>query len=334
MERLMEHSKEQSTELKKYGELSLPAVSPFNFKHTVYKPSHFPTRLEEFDEASEIFYRTYRLNKEKLIGLEMTDLQKSDGKDGLKIEIFSNKPLTEGEVKKIEAHVTYSYGLKEDINEFYLSVASDESIREAINNFWGMRNSCFETLFEILNISSMLQNTTVKRSEQMMQAMLSNFGKRVIYNGKELFVFYTPEDIFNSSEERLRELKVGYRAKFLMEIARYFSQNPDFEEKLKIMSLEDAKKNLMEIKGVGPYSARIALFQYLRRPHEINFDSWKTKIFSKFFFGNEDEAAKKVEKEAKKRWGNYGGYADLYVIEDLFVKNPELQYWRKKCRII
>jgi len=324
----MEHSKEQSTELKKYGELSLPAISPFNFKYTVYKPSHFPTSLEEFDEASEILYRTYRLNKEKLIGLEITDLQKSDGKDGLKIEIFSNKPLTEEEAKKIEAHVTYSYGLKEDINEFYLSVASDESIREAINNLWGMRNSCFETLFEILNISSMLQNTTVKRSEQMMQAMLSNFGKRVIYNGKELFVFYTPEDIFNSSEERLRELKVGYRAKFLMEIARYFLQNPNLEEKLKTMCLEDAKKNLMKIRGVGPYSARIALFQYLRRPHEINFDSWKKKIFSKFFFGNENEPLEKVEKEAKNRWGVYAGYAALYIIEDLFIKNPKLQYWR------
>jgi len=328
MERLME----RSIELKKYCELGLPAVSPFNFKYTVYKPSHFPTRLEEFDETSEIFYRTYRLNKEKFIGLEMTDLQKSDGKDGLKIEIFSNKPLIKEEVKKIEAHVTYSYGLKEDINEFYLSVASDKSIREAINNLQGMRNSCFETLFEILNISSMLQNTTVKRSEQMMENMLFSFGKRVIYNGKELYAFYTPGDIFNSSEERLRELKVGYRAKFLMEIARRFSQNPDLEEKLKIMSFEDAKKNLMEIKGVGPYSARIALFQYLRRPHEINFDSWKRKIFSKFFFGNEGEPTEKVEKEAKDRWGVYGGYAALYIIEDLFIKNPKLQYWKNNER--
>lgn len=321
---------QRSIELKKYGELSLPAVSPFNFKYTVYKPSHFPSKLEEFDEASEIFYRTYRLDKEKIIGLKMTDLQKSNGKDGIKIEVSSNCPLTKEDVNKVETHVTYSYGLRENINDFYVSVASDKSIRESINNLRGMRNSCFETLFEILNISFILQNTTVKRSEQMMENMLFSFGKRVIYDRKGLYAFYTPEDIFNSSEERLRELKVGYRAKFLMEIARHFSQNPGLEEKLKTMSFEDAKKSLMEIKGVGPYSARIILFQYLRRPHEINFDSWKRKIFSKFFFGNEDEAVEKVEKEARERWGNYGGYAGLYVIEDLFVKNPEMQYWRKK----
>ena len=40
----------------------------------------------------------------------------------------------------------------------------------------------------------------------------------------------------------------------------------------------------------------------------------------------------KVEKEARERWGNYGGYAGLYVIEDLFVKNPKLQYWKSNER--
>ncbi|MEK7550328.1 MAG: hypothetical protein AAB535_00880 [Patescibacteria group bacterium] len=316
-------------ELNKTNELSLPAIPPFNFKYTVYKPSHFPTRLEESDEASEAFYRTYRLNEDKILGLKMSDLEKKQGESGIFLEVYSANELDRKDLGYLENHVNGAYGLKEDINEFYEYVKSDEELNVIIDNLRGMRNSCFETLFEILNISSILQNTTVKRSEQMMKNMLSSFGERVIYDGKELYTFYTPEDILNSSEERLRELKVGYRAKFLMEIARRFLQNPDLGEKLKTMNFEDAKETLMEIKGVGPYSARIALFQYLRRPHEINFDSWKRKIFSKFFFGNEGEVVEKVEKEVRERWGNYGGYAGLYVIEDLYVKNPELQYWRK-----
>lgn len=328
----MEYSKERSIELRKYDELSLSAVSPFNFKYTVYKPSHFPTRLEEFDETSGTFYRTFRLNEDKILGLKISDLAKKQEENGLFLEVYSANKLDRKDLDYLEKHVNGAYGLKENINEFYEYVKSDEELNVIIDSLRGMRNSCFETLFEILNISSILQNTTVKRSEQMMENMLFNFGKRVIYNGKELYAFYTPEDIFNSSEERLRELKVGYRAKFLMEIARHFVQNPHFEEKIKTMSFEDAKKNLMEIKGVGPYSARIALFQYLRRPHEINFDSWKRKIFSKFFFGNEDEPVEKVEKEAKNRWGVYAGYAALYIIESLFVKNPKLQYWRSNER--
>jgi len=320
----------RTKKLQKICELGLEAVPPFNFKYTVYKPSHFPTKLEYFDEANEALYRTFRLSQGKLVGLKMIDLKRAKGKQGIMAEVFSNRALTKGDVKQVESHVIHAYGLNEKVEEFYNAVANDPQIQKSIHNLYGMRVSCFESLFEILNISSMLQNTTVKRSEQMMQNMLSSFGRRVDYDGRQLYVFYTPQDIVQSSEQKLRDLKVGYRARFLMEIAKHFDSNQNLDAQLKQMSFEDAKERLMEIRGVGPYSARIALFQYLRRPNEINFDSWKRKIFSKVFFGNENEEVEKVESEAKKRWGNWGGYAGLYTIEDLFVKHPELQYWRKK----
>ena len=320
----------RTKKLQKVCELGLEAVPPFNFKYTVYKPSHFPTKLEDFDEASETMYRTLRLSQDKIIGLKMADLQKVKGKDGIMAEIFSNRSLTEQDLQKVRGHISHAYGLNEDVRSFYEAVANDPSIQGPIQNLRGMRVSCFENLFEILNISSMLQNTTVKRSEQMMENMLSSFGRRVDYDGRQLYVFYTPQDIVQSSEQKLRDLKVGYRAKFIMGIAKYFSTNVDLGEKLKSIDFDEAKEELMEIKGVGPYSARIALFQYLRRPNEINFDSWKRKIFSRCFFGNENEEVEKVEREAKQRWGDWMGYAGLYVIENLFVRNPEMQYWRKK----
>src|SRR3989344_8663256 len=320
----------RTKKLQKICELGLEAIPPFNFKYTVYKPSHFPTKLENFDEASETMYRTLRLSQNKIIGLKMADLKKVKEREGIMAEVFSNRSLTEQDLQRVRSHISHAYGLNEDISSFYQSVADDTSIQGPIQNLRGMRVSCFETLFEILNISSMLQNTTVKRSEQMMENMLSFFGRKVNYDGRQLYVFYTPQDITQSSEQKLRDLKVGYRARFLMEIAKHFDSNQNLDAQLKQMSFEDAKERLMEIRGVGPYSARIALFQYLRRPNEINFDSWKRKIFSKVFFGNENEEVEKVESEAKKRWGNWGGYAGLYTIEDLFVKHPELQYWRKK----
>jgi len=320
----------RTKKLQKVCELGLEAVLPFNFKYTVYKPSHFPTKLEDFDEASETMYRTLRLSQNKIIGLKMADLHKVRGKEGIMAEIFSNSKLTEQDLQVVRGHISYAYGLNEDVRPFYKAVANDPSIRGPIQNLRGMRISCFENLFEILNISSMLQNTTVKRSEQMMEAMLSNFGERVKFDGREFYVFYTPLDVAKSNEQRLRELKLGYRAKFLIGIANHFVQNPDLGDRIREIEFEEAKKELMKIRGIGPYSARIALFQYLRRPNEINFDSWKRKIFSEFFYGHPNAPINDVEKESKKRWSDWAGYAGLYVIEDLFVKNPQLQYWRKK----
>lgn len=323
----------KTKKLQKICELGLEAIPPFNFKYTVYKPSHFPTKLESFDETSGAMYRTLRLSQGKIVGLKMTDLQRTRSKQGIMAEIFSNRALTEEDIKNVERHIIYAYGLNEKIEDFYQAVANDPQIQEPIRNLCGMRVSCFETLFEILNISSMLQNTTVKRSEQMMEAMLSNFGERVQFDGREFYVFYTPSDVAKSSEQRLRELKVGYRAKFLMSIADHFVQNPDLGDRVKEMDFEDAKERLMEIKGIGPYSANTTLFAFRRDQGLINFDVWNRKIFSDFLFGIEGKPVEEVSAEFDKRYGSYKGHAALYIIEDLFVRKPELQYWRKKNEI-
>ena len=96
------------------------------------------------------------------------------------------------------------------------------------------------------------------------------------------------------------------------------------------MDFEEAKERLIEIKGIGPYSANTTLFAYRRDPSLINFDVWNRKIFSNFFFGTEDKPVEEIFAEFDRRYGNYKGHAALYIIEDLFVRKPELQYWRKK----
>jgi 3-methyladenine DNA glycosylase/8-oxoguanine DNA glycosylase len=320
----------RTKKLQKICELGLEAVPPFNFKYTVYKPSHFPTKLEDFDEVNGRFYRTLRLSQRKLVGLRMSDLGQVENKPGIFVEVYSNTPLSSEELDNLGNHVSRSFGLKEDVDRFYKSITKKDPLQAPIKNLRGMRNSCFENLFEILNISSMLQNTTVKRSEQMMEAMLSNFGERVQFDGREFYVFYTPSDVAKSSEQRLRELKLGYRAKFLMGIADHFVKNPDLGDRVKEMNFEDAKERLMEIKGIGPYSASTTLFAFRRDPGLINFDVWNRKIFSNFLFGTDDKSVEEVSAEFDTRYGNYKGHAALYIIEDLFVRKPDLQYWRKK----
>jgi 3-methyladenine DNA glycosylase/8-oxoguanine DNA glycosylase len=320
--------------LKKRMNLEIKAKGPFNFKYTLYKPSHFPTKLEFYNESNDIFYRTLRIDEKKLIGLKISNLFNISGDIGILLDIYSNLKITNRDLDKIRKHVIYSYGLEENIGEFYQYVYNDKKLQKVILRMNGMRNSCFENLFEILNISAMLQNTTVKRSEQMMDSMLSTFGDIVEYDDVKLHVFYTPKRLCKSSEGELRKLKLGYRAKYLISIADYFSEHPNLEKTLKKMPLEDARSELMKIKGIGPYSANLALFSYLKHPNYINFDVWNKKILSDFIFGNEDETQTKIESECEKSWGRFKGYSLLYIIEDLFVRKPELRYWRNKQEVI
>ena len=47
----------------------------------------------------------------------------------------------------------------------------------------------------------------------MMQALLENYGTLLSYDGQKLYCFWEPEVIDAVTEQALRALKVGYRAK-------------------------------------------------------------------------------------------------------------------------
>lgn len=110
--------------------------------------------------------------------------------------------------------------------------------------------------------------------------------------------------------------KLGYRAKNLRMIAKTLVKGfPDVRD-LERMSPEEAKKKLMELQGIGEYSAGIV------SPHpEFPVDIWSAKIFHVLFFGKNAKSPRdvieKMQKEADRRWGMWRGYAFTYVLNDL-----------------
>lgn len=92
----------------------------------------------------------------------------------------------------------------------------------------------------------------------------------------------------------------------------------DIEEKCRSLDFELAKEELKKIKGIGEYSATIALVEYLRFPQLMVVDAWSRKIYSKLFFGHENADYEKIQKEASKRWNGYKGLAASYLMENMY----------------
>jgi 3-methyladenine DNA glycosylase/8-oxoguanine DNA glycosylase len=302
------------------SDVTIEAKVPFNFRYTVRKPSHFPTNLEFYDEKSNCFYRSMR-HGEMCLGLKMHSLKKDNRDHGIVLQIFSATSLNDSEIQEIKKRVSRSYGLEEDITEFY-SAVKDARAKEIIRRLEGMRNSCIENLFEILNISIILQNANVQRSQKMLANLLYHLGNRIYFDGVMLDVFYSPQRLHNVTEPQLRELGLGYRSRYILELAKLFCQRKSFEKEIRSMPSTQIREELLKIKGVGPYSANLVLFSYFRNPQFINFDVWNRRIISNFVFGKEVEFGE-VEKECKRRWGAFMGYVALYVIENHFLSNTD-----------
>ncbi|HTY46861.1 MAG TPA: hypothetical protein VMB46_04255, partial [Methanomassiliicoccales archaeon] len=87
-------------------------------------------------------------------------------------------------------------------------------------------------------------------------------------------------------------------------------------EELEKMTPEQVKDMLLELPGIGDYSADII------NPHGgFPIDVWSGDIFGMLFFGKEPEHVKKeldrVKQEGIRRWGKWSWHAFFYVVQDL-----------------
>jgi 3-methyladenine DNA glycosylase/8-oxoguanine DNA glycosylase len=82
------------------------------------------------------------------------------------------------------------------------------------------------------------------------------------------------------------------------------------------MESEEAKKKLLNLQGIGEYSAEL-----VNPKTGFPIDVWSAKIFSVLFYGKipdkPREAIPALKVDAEKRWGNWRGYAFVYVLNDL-----------------
>jgi 3-methyladenine DNA glycosylase/8-oxoguanine DNA glycosylase len=157
----------------------------------------------------------------------------------------------------------------------------------------------------------------MKRSNQMMDLLTAKFGDQASFDGKTMRYWPSAKTIASSSVEELKaKAKLGYRAANLIDIAKTLVQGFPTMEELAAMSHVEAKQKLLELRGIGEYSVELVM------PHMgFPLDVWSAKIFNVLFFGKEPEKPREVipalKKVAEERWGEWRGYAFVYVLNDL-----------------
>lgn len=296
---------------------------PFNFDATVYKPSHFPAPVEDYQEG--MLWRTMRIG-DKALGLKMVNRGSLDA-PLVRLAFYSEKLLLKKEQDYLVNEVRWRYDFDGDLSEFSKKFSRDKILGPVLVKWRGMHVSSGESLYELLVISIVLQNATVRRTVQMMEALLGKYGTKVRFDGKILYVFWKPERLNQTSEQELRELKIGYRAKYLKKTSEDFVKGVIDEHKLRQMPMEEAKKELDKLYGVGPASASILLFEALHHYDTIEkIGPWEQQIYSRLLFNKEMVPTETILKEIDLRYGKWKTLAMHYMFEGLF--------WKRKTQRI
>lgn len=320
--------------LKEQELIEIIPSSPFDFDSTFHKPDHFTSGDNHWEPG--IKWQTW-LWENNSIGLKIFNKGTRE-KPKLNIEIYSNKKLSKDFINSLIEEIKYRYNLNLDLSNFYHAFAKDKTLGPIIKKWRGMRPGHPSSLYEYLLIGIVLQNATVKRSVQMFRALLENYGTLLKFDGKELRCFFKPGSLQTVSEDKLRALKLGYRAKSIKRIDDYFAQGLMDEMALRKMNRETQMNELLKLYGVGPATVWYLLFDVFHHWDFFNHVSpWEQKIYSKIFFDVDPEQPVSVKKILKyfERFGDYKQLAVHYIWEDLWWKrkNENIPWLEKEIRI-
>ena len=154
-------------------------------------------------------------------------------------------------------------GLNINYNEINNSLMkNDIKLKEIINYCNGFKiinSPKFETIISYM-ISS---NNTVKNIQKSVNLMSEKYGKKIIFEGKNYFLFPDLEDLKKLNIEDFKNLKLGFRSKYIYD----FVNNVKEEDIAYIDSLntEKALNYLMKYKGIGiKVASCILLFAFKR----------------------------------------------------------------------
>ena len=294
----------------------LRAIPPYDFLLTVHKPAGWSllTPFELFEDGT--LWTGMRLSSGKMFGLKL----RSEGtveRPKICCEVFSRERLKAEEEGEFLRVATWILSLKEDIREFYALAEHDPIVKSLVEDLYGMRRTTRPDIFPRLVLAVTLQMAPIRRSYQMMNLLIKNYGVKIRFDGREVLYWPSPERIAKADVKELEDsCKLGYRAKSLKRIAEAICKGFPTLRELEKMSVQEAKAKLMELKGIGEYSADIV------SPHPgFALDVWSAKIFNMLLFGEEPESPRgiipKLKEIAEDRWGQWRGYVFTYVLNDL-----------------
>lgn len=168
------------------------------------------------------------------------------------------------------------FDLSEDYAEKRAALsAMSEAIREAAEFAPGIRILRQEP-WEALCSFIISQNNNIPRIKGIIERLCELLGEKIGEDcaGFPVYSFPTAQKLCEQTVESLAPLRSGFRAKYLIDAAQKIISGEVDMKKAALSPVEDSRKELQKIKGVGPKVADCALLYGLHRTECFPMDVW------------------------------------------------------------
>lgn len=185
----------------------------------------------------------------------------------------------------------------------------DETLKDIIESCKGfkiMKTPVFETIISFI----LSQNNSVPIIKKALDNISEKYGDKVIFEDKKYYLFPDQKKLSNVSIDDYRNLKTGFRDKYIYEFVQKVNNNEFDLNKIYSLNTKDALDYLITNKGIGMKVASCILLFAYQRLDVFPIDTWVKKYMKENYNLNNQ---KEIEKYVDERYKEYSGLFIQYI---------------------
>ncbi len=212
-----------------------------------------------------------------------------------------------------------------DLKPFYRLAKQDELLAPITPRFRGLKLVQSPTVFEALVMAVLSQQVNLTFAYSIKKELVETFGETWRTNGETHYTFPSPERFAEQKEEDLLHFRLSRaKAATLVRLGQAFTSGAVQETELSLRSDEDVIEQLTQIKGIGRWSADIALMRGLARVDAFpGGDLGVVKYLAQGLLGKAEKASEVEMRTFAERWRPYRGLALIYCYAELMRREAE-----------
>lgn len=212
------------------------------------------------------------------------------------------------------SEIFYDYfDLSRDYKKVMEELAKDEVMKKATDYGKGIRilnQDKFETIISFI-ISA---NNQIPRIKKAIEKISEMYGKYLGEDdNRKYYSFPSPKELSMARPEDLREFaRVGFRDKRIVETAKLIDSGQVSISEIEEMDLEDARRALKVLPGVGPKVADCILLFAFDRKESFPVDVWIKRVMEELYL-KEVTPKSKIALRGREVFGKNAGFANQYL---------------------
>ncbi len=291
---------------------NIKAKAPFDFDLSSRIFSNGDKNIKKY--ANNHFWQAINI-KQKTMLLYIESVGEVESPE-LKVSVGSKEELPQDILNSVPPVVYKIFNLGLDLHPFYEAIKSDDTMVRITSRLYGLKNPSTPTLFEAIIDSVIEQQISLKVAHSIGNRMIKQFGSCIYSYGQKYYSYPSPEDLADLDLEKLRKCGLSYRkAEYIRDLSlNIINKEVDLKSLKKMSTTQEMIEELTKIRGVGVWTAELALLRGLCRLDAIPADDIGLQRVIAHFYRDDEKISAGEVREIASSWGKWRGLAGYYLI--------------------